>query len=218
MLIEKKCLCGKILGRQNSTGKCMSCAAKSRVYTDAGRKARSILNSGAGNPRWTGGKAKTICATCHKSIEVENFKEPRNHFCSRKCYGIKKSSEMKIKWSDSLYKEKVLGKILSKTDVKPNGSELVIIHLLKHLSLDKCYKYVGNRAFWIDRFNPDFVSTSDKKIIEFFGEYWHKDVDRDKRRIEAYSRNGYKTLIIWQSEIKDLEKIKENIRLFHGSN
>lgn len=37
----------------------------------------------------------------------------------------------------------------------------------------------------------------------------------ENKRIKTYKKYGYKTLIIWQRELKDLEKVKERVLLFH---
>ena len=65
--------------------------------------------------------------------------------------------------------------------------------------------------------NPDFVDIKNKIIIELYGTYWHKRpevIKRDKRRIGTYKKHGFKTLIIWEHELKDLIKITEKIILF----
>ena len=62
-----------------------------------------------------------------------------------------------------------------------------------------------------------------KKIIELYGCYWHKcpkcgfgDGRRvDKNRIGIYDLfANYKTLIIWQHELEDLDKVKNRIKEF----
>lgn len=81
------------------------------------------------------------------------------------------------------------------------------------------YKYVGNGKIWIDGFNPDFINCNgQKKIIEFFGDYWHNLPgyrERDKRRLKSYRKYGYKSLIIWEHELKDINKVKNRIINFN---
>lgn len=47
---------------------------------------------------------------------------------------------------------------------------------------------------------PDFIDVSQKKIIEFYGDYWHSEgrgnVERDRKRIEHLTNNGYEVLIV----------------------
>ena len=51
-----------------------------------------------------------------------------------------------------------------------------------------------------------------------YGNFWHNRPDaikRDKRRLIAYKKYGYKTLIIWEHELKDLNKVKEKVLEFN---
>ena len=98
---------------------------------------------------------------------------------------------------------------LGKYDFKPNKPEKIIIKLLNDLSF-KNYKYAGNGTCWITNFNPDFIDKKNKKIIELFGTYWHNlqtAQNRDILRLKAYKKYGYKTLIIWEHELKDIPKV-----------
>ena len=71
---------------------------------------------------------------------------------------------------------------------------------------------------------PDFVNIDGKKeIIEVFGDYWHDSTKRDLSwhatelgRIMAYQAIGYKCLIIWEHELKELseEQLINKIKLF----
>ena len=57
-----------------------------------------------------------------------------------------------------------------------------------------------------------------KKIIEMYGDYWHNRPDwgkRDERRLKTYKKLGYQTLIIWEHELKDLEKLRTKVMRFH---
>ncbi len=82
----------------------------------------------------------------------------------------------------------------------------------------KEYKFVGNGKIIIDRFNPDFINVNgQKKIIELYGDYWHKRpevIKRDKKRIRIYKKYGYNTLVIWERELKDLEKVIAKVSKF----
>ena len=103
--------------------------------------------------------------------------------------------------------------------VSPNRCEKSLNKLLNKL-LPKQYRFVGNGKVIIDGFNPDFIGRNgQKKIIELYGDYWHNLKswrERDKRRIKAYTRYGYKTLIIWEHELKDLDKLRIRVKKFSG--
>jgi len=88
----------------------------------------------------------------------------------------------------------------------PNKPEKLLMRYLKRFG----FRYVGNGAFWVNRFNPDFVNTNKKIIVELFGVYWHaKDNPRDKKRIQAYKDAGYKVIVIWDTKL--LKNTKEQV-------
>lgn len=104
---------------------------------------------------------------------------------------------------------------------KPNKPEKIIIDLIEKNNIP--FNYVGDGEIWFRgenyMFNPDFLSKNPKHIIEIYGDYWHnlpKYKKRDGERLETYAKYGYKTLIIWEHELKNssqvLEKIKEFIK------
>ena len=78
------------------------------------------------------------------------------------------------------------------------------------------YKFVGDGKIFIAGFVPDFININgQKKIIELYGDYWHKDTqEKDKYRIDTFKKYGYDTLVIWEHELKDLEKTRNKIRSF----
>ncbi len=44
---------------------------------------------------------------------------------------------------------------------------------------------------------------------------WNKDTqERDKKRLETYSKYGYKSLVIWEHELKDPDNVLGRIKLF----
>jgi len=72
-------------------------------------------------------------------------------------------------------------------------------------------KYIGNRAWWRKlsdgRYhNPDFKIIGQRKIVEVFGDYWHKNDDPQKL-INLYKQIGYDCMIFWEHEIYDYPEI-----------
>jgi len=104
---------------------------------------------------------------------------------------------------------------------KINKSEKRLNKILNKL-FPKEYKFVGNSKIWIGNFNPDFINCNgQKKIIEFYGDYWHNLPNykkRDKRRLKEYSRLGYSTLVIWEHELKieNKENLINRLKYFHN--
>lgn len=83
--------------------------------------------------------------------------------------------------------------------------------------IPKTYIHNHRAKILIEFFVPDFVDIKNKRIIELFGDYWHnipKNKKKDYFRFKVYKRNGYKTLVIWEHELKDLNKTKKKIRRF----
>ena len=76
------------------------------------------------------------------------------------------------------------------------------------------YPFVGDGKFFIGTKNPDFVNISQKKVIEAYGGYWHKP-EEEQQRIGLFAEEGYQTLVIWDYELKDMDKLKEKILKFH---
>lgn len=73
------------------------------------------------------------------------------------------------------------------------------------------WKYVGNFEFWIGGKNPDFMNTNgNKKLIELYGNYWHKG-ENPQEIIDHFKQYGFDTLVIWEKELKDLNKVKEKL-------
>lgn len=84
---------------------------------------------------------------------------------------------------------------------------------------------------------PDIVLPKHKKIILVHGCFWHmhdckrgnvtpktnieywqnkrfRNVERDKENLSLYKSSGWKTLTIWECEVKDLTSIENKIRKF----
>jgi len=100
----------------------------------------------------------------------------------------------------------------------PNKSEQKLSDILL-VTFGQDWRYVGNGEVWLGGRNPDFINTNGKKkIIELFSLYWHKErartKDDTKDRIEHYKQYGFGCLVVWQSELKDEEKLIKKIREF----
>lgn len=95
----------------------------------------------------------------------------------------------------------------------PNRDERFLIDFFKSKNLP--YIFVGDGSVIIDNRNPDFInSNGQKKIIEFFGEHWHKPEDETiKRRI--YQKYGFDLLVIWGKDTKDKEMLLEKVSEFN---
>jgi G:T-mismatch repair DNA endonuclease (very short patch repair protein) len=98
-------------------------------------------------------------------------------------------------------KDKFFSSIVSNSN-NPTSIEQRVIDICKKYNLP--YKYTGDFKFWIDGKNPDFVNCNgEKKLIELFGNYWHKEEDI-KTKSDHYGKYGFKTLVIWESDMKQM--------------
>jgi len=112
--------------------------------------------------------------------------------------GTKKIRRERAKqlWQNPEYIKKSL-KALEK---KPTNPEKVFDDMTPEI-----VRYTGNRAWWrkLDdgkNHNPDFKVTGQYKVIEIFGDYWHKGED-PQELIDLYALAGIECLIFWEHEV-----------------
>lgn len=98
-------------------------------------------------------------------------------------------------------------------NVKPNKPETFILNLLNDIYPGQ-WKYTGDFSFTINGKCPDFVNCNgQKKIIELFGDYWHRG-ENPEDRAAIFAPFGYETLVIWERELKSPETVIIKIRNF----
>jgi G:T-mismatch repair DNA endonuclease (very short patch repair protein) len=126
-------------------------------------------------------------------------------------------------WKNQEFKERVLRAIISGWSKRPTKPEQKLIKIIEKHNLP--FKYTGDGSFLINGFIPDFIECNGKKlIIELFGDYWHNPNKNKKLewyrteegRKNLFSNFGFKTLIIWESELKDEDSIVNKINEFIG--
>ena len=164
-------------------------------------------------------KNSKICSSCFNKESPKRMKENNPMYNLEvvekvKLTRIKKGINRKI--SEIMKNGGALKARISNKE-KPNKPEKIIINLIKQYNLN--FIYVGNSKIWFDgetqSFNPDFINEENKKIIEFFGDYWHGNTQEDdKERLKTYSQYGYKTLVIWENELKSPIQIVNKIKNF----
>lgn len=122
----------------------------------------------------------------------------------------KQISEKAIRnWQDPEFQKK--SAIGRKT--KPNKPEIFLMELLETLYPND-WKYVGDLQFFLGGKNPDFMNVNgEKKLIELYGDYWHRD-DDPQDRVDHFKQYGFNTLIIWESELENLSMTTYRIHRF----
>jgi len=143
-------------------------------------------------------KAKEIRLNLSKAGKGKN--KSKKH-----CENIKKGH---INRNDK-EKAKTLKHFLKNKGISPK--EKILFDIIKENNFP--FNFVGDGKIIIKGFCPDFLSKNPKHIIELFGSrhYSPYDKERDKRRIEAYSSLGYKTLIIHNWELDEKHKKRINV-------
>jgi len=125
---------------------------------------------------------------------------------------VKEKTSMSVKklWQDPEY----VRKQQEARHLFPNNPETGLFNFLQVLYIDH-YRYCGDFSFVINGKNPDFVNINgQKKCIELYGDYWHKGQD-PQDRINIFKEYGWDCLVVWEHELKDIEKLKFKIIEFH---
>lgn len=190
--------------RLSHLGKPGACNWLGKKHSTETKLKISLSQRGKKGNNWKGGPP-TKCVDCNKNINPTNYDTKRCHSC-----------ENKRRWANPEYANRVGKKAFRALFLYPNKPETVLIKLLK-LEKNNLFKYTGDGKKFIGRFCPDFIDEKNKKIIELYGDYWHKKPEailRDKRRAITYKEHGYKLLIIWEHELKHISRIKNKINLF----
>jgi hypothetical protein len=99
--------------------------------------------------------------------------------------------------------------------ILPNKAEIKVLNILNE-NYPNEWKYTGDFSFIINGKSPDFTNVNGKKkLIELYGDYWHQG-QNPQDRIDIFKPYGYDTLVIWEHELKDIEKVKQKIDNFAG--
>jgi len=141
------------------------------------------------------------------------------------CKGLTKETDKRIviqakqmlkRWQDPVYREKNVRATAKAQHRRPNHPETIVLELIQRYNLP--FVYTGSGDLVIDGFNPDFKNNNGgNKLIEVFGDFWHnkpKVIERDNRRLIAYKKHDYQTLVIWEHELENLDKVIMNIKTF----
>ena len=93
----------------------------------------------------------------------------------------------------------------------PNKAELYLQNIIN--SIANSFLYVGDFSCFIGGRCPDFIDKTNNKIIELYGDYWHKGQDPNDR-INYFKQYGYDTLVVWESELKNINELKNKLEVF----
>lgn len=134
----------------------------------------------------------------------------------------KMSQTRKKMWQDPEYRDRTIKNSRKAMSIHPNKPETIVLGLLNEL-FPNDWEFVGDGKVVIEGKIPDFINTNgQKKIIEMYGDYWHGEKARcyeetEEGRIALFKKYGYSTLIVWENELKDIDKVKDKIKEFAGA-
>jgi hypothetical protein len=106
------------------------------------------------------------------------------------------------------WKSQWLQHCISAQNIRPNKLELKVLRVSQRHNLP--LKYVGDGQVIIGGKCPDFIDNNgQKKIVEVFGEYWHRRKDIAWHQTEhgtrkVYAQYGFECLILWENELKNI--------------
>jgi hypothetical protein len=118
-------------------------------------------------------------------------------------------------------KNKSLERWFKSNKIKPNKAE-IFTDTLVQIARPNEFIYSGDGKIFIAGKVPDWFNTNGKKqLIEMFGTYWHGEKrtgltnQQEEDRLKShYAKYGYNCLVIWESELKEPEKVIHKIRSF----
>ncbi len=202
------------------------------MFGKAGKEAPMYGRKGSLSPRYGTVQSTSTKNKISAAIKGENHPLYGKHHTTETKNRISKSNTGKYRteklkrklsriftkrWKDPNFQKKVQ----NSCNLKPNKSEQKLGALLKELTFGD-YKYVGDFQFFLGGRNPDFMNVNgQKKLIELYGDYWHNKQKFPKKhspleRIKHFSKYGFDTLVIWESELKNnLEGVVDRILLFN---
>lgn len=181
---------------------------KGRELTKVHKK--RISKSNKGQTPWLKGKTGVYSAATLKKMSESRIGrkatlgERRNNSVGHKRF-----------WAalDSTERDRLIKKALLACHARPTKPELLLESILNDL-YPKEWKYVGDGQVIIGGKNPDFINVNgQKKIIEVFGDYWHRN-DDPKDRINLFKKYGFKTLVVWQHELTNLGQVGKRLEKF----
>lgn len=131
-----------------------------------------------------------------------------------------KSRKSRDNWQNPDY----VSTIMRARGIKPTKPERQLIDILSRYFPEFEYNGDGRLGVTLGGLIPDFINVNGKKdLIEVFGDYYHSPevIGDDWRRSELgkimiYNSLGWKCLVIWQHELKELseQQIVHKIKTF----
>ena len=225
----KRKISEKKKGRKHTeeTRKRMSEAHKNHIFSDEHRRKISE-NNAMNDPE----KRRKVS----EALKGRQFTEETKRKMSKSREGMKLSEEnckniskgIKRLWENPEYKAKMVkirkefwkqkdyaSMMIKAFHFKPNKPEKMLNLLLSQI-LPREYHLNVHGDYIVGGKIPDFVNINGQnKLIEFYGNYWHTE-EEAQERIAYFKKCGYGTLIIWESELENINNVVTKILEFHN--
>lgn len=203
-------------------------AFKGKKHSDEAKA--SMSENKKGKKTWNTGLSKETdervkqYSEDKKGTKRETFSEEWKAALSESKIGNKaflghKQSEYQKKRASETHKGRVKSELELRNwfiscQTRPNKPETKILELLNELYPNE-WEYTGDGTKIIAGKNPDFTHKEKKLLIEMFGDYWHRGQNPEDR-INIFKPHGYSTLVIWESELKEDEVVRNKILKFYN--
>ncbi len=233
-MISCKCGCGRITKKGNVFVNGHNWRGEHRSFTEEHKKKIAIALTGKSIPEAVKQKMR---GRKHTEEELNNlrgrthtdewkrnrkegiakwFSDPQNkqkhmQACNTPESIMKRRESALRSWKTDEFVRK---QIKASNRCKINKAEKTLLGILDSFYPGE-WKFVGDGTVIINGHCPDFINVNgQKKIIEHFGDYWHRGENSDDRGT-IFAPFGYETLVIWERELKDMAAVESKIRLFH---
>lgn len=188
--------------RSEESRKRMSEARKGIVFSEEHKKHLSESLKG----RTLSDDAKRHLSDLYRGVK----RKPLSEKTKRKMSETKKKQYQDLGFKNRMVQSSRLG-----LHIRPNKVEMRLSEFLNNQYPGE-WKYVGDGSFVIAGKNPDFININGRKlIIELFGDYWHKGEDPSDRAA-IFEPYGFRTLVIWEHELKDMGVMGDKVVEFIG--
>jgi len=151
-------------------------------------KERDSISKGLKNAYRQGRRRK-------RKIDRKKMSDTTRNLWKNKEYRDKIVASHKKRWANKEYREFYKKKLLRALNQRPTKPEKMVMSIISKNKLP--FSYVGG-------FNPDFIDERLKIIVEVQGSYWHNlpnMIEKDKRKFEAYKKEGFDIIEIWEHEL-----------------
>jgi G:T-mismatch repair DNA endonuclease (very short patch repair protein) len=197
-------------------GKNLSLKTREKISENNKGKHQPTKNQIEKNRQWHLGKKlseetkEKIKESCKKKYENPEFKEKVLRIITSEEQRAKIKKSVLRLWEDREYVQKQI----DSSHFKPNKTEMSLFTLIQGAFPNEFAMNIRGEIMVIGGKIPDFVNVNGKKkLIELYGEFWHKDEKKDngQDRINYFKQFGWDTLIVWESELQHISVLKQRI-------